>query len=51
MKYGHNKQFKISQYTAAAVLCKINEGAHQKIKIKCGRLFILCSSGNQEHEQ
>jgi hypothetical protein len=30
MKYGHNKQFKILQYTAAAVPCKINESVHQK---------------------
>jgi hypothetical protein len=36
MNYGHNKQFEILQYayTAAAVPCKINEGAHQQnIKI------------------
>ena len=30
MKYDHNKQFKILQYTAAAVPCEINEGAHQQ---------------------
>ena len=30
MTYGHNQQFKILQYTAAAVPCKINEGAHQQ---------------------
>ena len=26
---GHNKQFEILQYTAAAVPCEIDEGAHQ----------------------
>ena len=30
MKYDRNKQFKILQYTAAAVPCEINEGAHQQ---------------------
>jgi hypothetical protein len=28
-KYGHNKQFKILQYTAAAAPCEINEDEHQ----------------------
>jgi hypothetical protein len=51
MKYGHNKQFIISQYTAAVVPAKINEGAHQQNIKKWDRLFILCSLGNQEHEQ
>ena len=32
MKYGQNKQFKVSQYTAAAAPHKINEGAHQENK-------------------
>jgi hypothetical protein len=32
MKYGHNKQFKILQPTAAAMPCEINEGAHQRTK-------------------
>ena len=35
MKYGHNKQnkqFKISQYAAAAMRCKMNEGVHQQNK-------------------
>ena len=32
MKYGHNKQFKILQPTAAAMPCEINEGAHQCTK-------------------
>ena len=32
MKYGHNKEFKISQYTAAAMPCEANEGVHQQNK-------------------
>ena len=51
MKYGHNKQFKLSNITAAAVLCKINEGEHQWNMKKCGWLFTLCSSGNRVHGQ
>jgi hypothetical protein len=51
MKYDQNKQFKILRYTAAAAPWEINEGMHQQNKIKCRRLFILCSHGNREHEQ
>ena len=51
LKYGLDKQFKISQLTAAVAPCKINEGDYQQNTNKCGRLFILCSPGNQEHEK
>ena len=51
MNYGHNKQFKISQYTAAAAPGKINEGAHQWNKKNMRQIIHIMLSGNQEHEQ
>jgi hypothetical protein len=51
LKYGLDKQFKISQLTAAVAPCKINEGDYQQNTNKCGRLFILFSPGNKEHEK
>ena len=50
MKYGHIKQFKILQSTAAAMPCEINDGAHQRTTKEFGRLFILCYHGNWAHE-
>ena len=51
VKYGLDKQFKISQLTAAAAPCKINDGVLQQNIKQCDRLFILCSSGNRKHVQ
>ena len=51
MKYGLDKQFKISQYAAAAAPCEINEGVLQRNINKCDRLFVLRSPRNREHKQ
>jgi hypothetical protein len=46
MKYGLDMQFKISQYTAAAMPGKINDGVLQPNINKCNRLFLLCFPSN-----
>ena len=40
MKYGHSKQFKILQYTAAVAPWEINEGVHQQTNKKMGPFAI-----------